>query len=129
MHYDEKISGARIRTHDLWIRKRVCYPLRHSASNGHLSAILIPNLLSPPDDNHVRHFGKSLFPKPMMSTPLHIMVLHIRFINNLAYFPIKVNPIDLPILIHSFDRLRTVQFEQFSVFNGSLYFSRKYKVP
>jgi len=32
MHYDEKISGARIRTHDLWIRKRVCYPLHHSAS-------------------------------------------------------------------------------------------------
>jgi len=24
MHYDVKISGARIRTHDLWIRKRVC---------------------------------------------------------------------------------------------------------
>jgi len=32
MNYDEKISGARIRTHDLWIRKRVCYPLHHSAS-------------------------------------------------------------------------------------------------
>jgi len=27
VHYDVKISGARIRTHDLWIRKRVCYPL------------------------------------------------------------------------------------------------------
>jgi len=27
-----KISGSRIRTHDLWIRKRVCYPLHHSAS-------------------------------------------------------------------------------------------------
>jgi len=26
-----KISGARIRTHDLWIRKRVCYPLHHDA--------------------------------------------------------------------------------------------------
>jgi len=24
MNYDVKISGARIRTHDLWIRKRVC---------------------------------------------------------------------------------------------------------
>jgi len=32
MHYDVKINGARIRTHDLWIRKRVCYPLHHSAS-------------------------------------------------------------------------------------------------
>jgi len=32
MHTDEKISGARIRTHDLWIRKRVCYPLHHSAA-------------------------------------------------------------------------------------------------
>jgi len=31
MHHDVKISGARIRTHDLWIRKRVCYPLHHSA--------------------------------------------------------------------------------------------------
>jgi len=28
--YDVKISGARIRTHDLWIRKRVCYLLHHS---------------------------------------------------------------------------------------------------
>jgi len=26
MDYDGKISGTRIRTHDLWIRKRVCYP-------------------------------------------------------------------------------------------------------
>jgi len=32
MHFDVKISGARIRTHDLWIRKRMCYPLHHSAS-------------------------------------------------------------------------------------------------
>jgi len=32
MHYDVKVSGARIRTHDLWIRKRVCYALHHSAS-------------------------------------------------------------------------------------------------
>jgi len=32
MHHDVKISGARIRTHDTWIRKRVCYPLHHSAS-------------------------------------------------------------------------------------------------
>jgi len=31
MHYDVKTSGARIRTHDLWIRKRVCYPRHHSA--------------------------------------------------------------------------------------------------
>jgi len=31
MHHDVKISGARIRTHDLWIWKRVCYPLHHSA--------------------------------------------------------------------------------------------------
>jgi len=31
MHHDVKISGARIRTHDLWIRKRVCYPLHHGA--------------------------------------------------------------------------------------------------
>jgi len=30
MHYDVKISGARIRTHDLWIQKRVCYPLHNS---------------------------------------------------------------------------------------------------
>jgi len=29
--YDVKISGARIRTHDLWIRKRVCYPLHYTA--------------------------------------------------------------------------------------------------
>jgi len=35
MHYDVKISGARIPTHDLWIRKRVCYPLHHSASLKH----------------------------------------------------------------------------------------------
>jgi len=28
MYHDVKISGARIRTHDLWIRKRVCYPLQ-----------------------------------------------------------------------------------------------------
>jgi len=32
MHHDVKINGARIRTHDLWIRKQVCYPLHHSAS-------------------------------------------------------------------------------------------------
>jgi len=31
MHHDMKISGSRIRTHDRWIRKRVCYPLHHSA--------------------------------------------------------------------------------------------------
>jgi len=32
MYYDVKISGARIRTHDLSIdRKQVCYPLHHSA--------------------------------------------------------------------------------------------------
>jgi len=31
MQYVVKISGARIRTHDQWIRKRVCYPLHHSA--------------------------------------------------------------------------------------------------
>jgi len=34
MHHDVKISGSRIRTHDLWIRKRVCYPLHHSAPQG-----------------------------------------------------------------------------------------------
>jgi len=38
MRYDEKISGARIRTHDLWIRKRVYYPLHHSAS--HFSSLM-----------------------------------------------------------------------------------------
>jgi len=27
-----KIRASRIRTHDLWIRERVCYPLHHSAS-------------------------------------------------------------------------------------------------
>jgi len=32
MHYDVKISGARIRTHELWIRKRMCYPRHHSVS-------------------------------------------------------------------------------------------------
>jgi len=31
MQYDVKISGARIRTHDLWIRKRMCYPLYNIA--------------------------------------------------------------------------------------------------
>jgi len=31
MHYDVKISGARKRTHDLWIRKWVYYSLLHSA--------------------------------------------------------------------------------------------------
>jgi len=31
MQYDVKISVARIRTHDLWMRKRVCYPLHHRA--------------------------------------------------------------------------------------------------
>jgi len=31
MHHDVKVRGARIRTHDLRIRKRVCYPLHHSA--------------------------------------------------------------------------------------------------
>jgi len=31
MHYDVTYIGARIRTHDLWIRKRVCYPLHQSA--------------------------------------------------------------------------------------------------
>jgi len=31
IHYDVKISSARIRTHDLWMQKRVCYPLHHSA--------------------------------------------------------------------------------------------------
>ena len=30
MHYNVKNSGVRDRTHDLWIRKRVCYPLHHS---------------------------------------------------------------------------------------------------
>jgi len=32
MHYDVKISGAWIRTHDLWIQKRVCCPLHLRAS-------------------------------------------------------------------------------------------------
>jgi len=40
MHHDVKISGARIRTHDLWIRKQVCYPLHHttccSYGKGHI---------------------------------------------------------------------------------------------
>jgi len=31
MHYDVKISGSRIRIQDLWIRKRLCYPIHHSA--------------------------------------------------------------------------------------------------
>jgi len=31
MHHDVKISGFRNRTHVLWIRKRVCNPLHHSA--------------------------------------------------------------------------------------------------
>jgi len=31
MHHDVKISGVRIQTYDLWIRKRVCHPLHHSA--------------------------------------------------------------------------------------------------
>ena len=31
MHYDVKNSGVRDRTQDLWIRKRACYPLQHSA--------------------------------------------------------------------------------------------------
>jgi len=31
MPYDVTISGARIRTYDLWVRKRVCYPLHRSA--------------------------------------------------------------------------------------------------
>jgi len=31
MHHDVKISGTRLRTHDLWIRKRVCYSLHQSA--------------------------------------------------------------------------------------------------
>jgi len=35
MHYDVKISGVRIRKHDLWIRKRVCYSLHHSAPTHH----------------------------------------------------------------------------------------------
>jgi len=29
MGYDVKISGARIWTHDLWIRKRACYPMHY----------------------------------------------------------------------------------------------------
>jgi len=32
MPHDVKISGARIRTHYLWIRKRVCYPLHPTTS-------------------------------------------------------------------------------------------------
>jgi len=31
MRYDVKISGAPNRTHDLWTREWVCYPLHHSA--------------------------------------------------------------------------------------------------
>jgi len=31
MQHVLKICGARIRTHDLWTRKRVCCPLHHSA--------------------------------------------------------------------------------------------------
>jgi len=31
MFYDVKMSGVRIRTHDLWIWKRVCLPLHHNA--------------------------------------------------------------------------------------------------
>jgi len=31
IHYDVKTSGGWIRTHDLWIRKQLCYPLHHSA--------------------------------------------------------------------------------------------------
>jgi len=37
MHYDVKISGVRIRTHNLWIRKRACYPLHHI---GHSNTVL-----------------------------------------------------------------------------------------
>jgi len=33
--YDVKISDARIWINDLWIRKRVCYSLHHSASQAH----------------------------------------------------------------------------------------------
>jgi len=32
VHHDVKLSGARIQTHDLWIRKRVCYPLHHTVT-------------------------------------------------------------------------------------------------
>jgi len=35
MHYDEKISGALIRTHDLWIRKRPTTPQRLTSSCWH----------------------------------------------------------------------------------------------
>jgi len=31
MQHDMKVSGARLWTHDLWIWKRECYPLHHSA--------------------------------------------------------------------------------------------------
>ena len=34
-HYDAKNSGVRDRTHDLWIQKRACYPLHHSALVGY----------------------------------------------------------------------------------------------
>jgi len=34
LHHGVKISGARIRTHDLWIRKRVRFSLHHSVPLG-----------------------------------------------------------------------------------------------
>jgi len=40
MHYVVNISGALIRTHDLWIRKRVCYQRHHSAS--HSTNVTLP---------------------------------------------------------------------------------------
>jgi len=45
MHHDVKISGARIWTHDLWIRKRVCYPLHHSAPQSTSSTIVNSTIL------------------------------------------------------------------------------------
>jgi len=42
MHYGVKINGAWIRTHDLWVRKRVCYPPQHSASRTAVCLLDLP---------------------------------------------------------------------------------------
>jgi len=51
IHYDVKISSARIRTHDLWIRKRVCYP-QVLANSNHTLHQCIPQISN--HDHHLR---------------------------------------------------------------------------
>jgi len=45
MHFDVKIRDARIRTHDLWIRKQVCYSLGYTTQRPIMTRVIFKLLI------------------------------------------------------------------------------------